>query len=256
LKDFPASKKIELIRNSSRKLQIFYKFLQIKKFTKQSNENSEEELNMSERNHKIFSSILASINLYYSSYFIFTIIVLVKIIDSNLIQMCQRFIEIIQRSYIIGLSIENRINTYYDYMGLVDYLDNSFSNIWLKTKADRIIINLPILFYCPCIDTDFKSDECSIVDLSHNYINCTFFHCNCGKNDSKLMISTVAVIKLHLHDCSICLDKFGQDQFVCQLPCRHNFHYSCIYNWFLTENYHCPLCRNYTICKYSLESVM
>lgn len=41
-------------------------------------------------------------------------------------------------------------------------------------------------------------------------------------------------------ECSICLLKFNNDNY--QMPCKHNFHQSCILDWF-DKKKNCPLCR-------------
>ena len=50
---------------------------------------------------------------------------------------------------------------------------------------------------------------------------------------------------MHDHDdtcCSVCLDEYSNDEFVCQLICGHAFHIECIAEWFKTS-FTCPLCR-------------
>ncbi len=41
-------------------------------------------------------------------------------------------------------------------------------------------------------------------------------------------------------ECCICFKKFNNDNY--QMPCEHNFHQSCILDWF-DKKRNCPLCR-------------
>jgi ribosomal protein L40E len=42
--------------------------------------------------------------------------------------------------------------------------------------------------------------------------------------------------------CSICLEQFGQEEKVCELPCKHIFHDECVRGWF-RRHATCPVCR-------------
>ncbi len=44
------------------------------------------------------------------------------------------------------------------------------------------------------------------------------------------------------HECSICLKRFKSLKKCKELPCKHLFHKSCIYEWFKRSNT-CPFCR-------------
>ena len=55
--------KIQLIRNSTEKRKLFYKFLHLKKFIKQS--NNKEGSSLDKTDHKILFSILVTIVFYY-----------------------------------------------------------------------------------------------------------------------------------------------------------------------------------------------
>jgi len=43
-------------------------------------------------------------------------------------------------------------------------------------------------------------------------------------------------------DCQVCFEKFGAEEKLNQLPCKHLFHGECIRPWFETHNT-CPVCR-------------
>lgn len=42
--------------------------------------------------------------------------------------------------------------------------------------------------------------------------------------------------------CSVCLEKFCAGTYVCEMPCSHQFHQTCIVTW-LKRSHYCPLCR-------------
>lgn len=42
--------------------------------------------------------------------------------------------------------------------------------------------------------------------------------------------------------CAICLEDFGQNDIVLEIPCKHRFHQKCLQDW-LRINAICPLCR-------------
>lgn len=52
---------------------------------------------------------------------------------------------------------------------------------------------------------------------------------------------------LNVHECSICLDSFSEEQSVKILGCKHCFHEECIDSW-LRNMLKCPICRT-SVCK-------
>ncbi|ESN96969.1 hypothetical protein HELRODRAFT_86099 [Helobdella robusta] len=52
-------------------------------------------------------------------------------------------------------------------------------------------------------------------------------------------------------ECPICLERFEESCFVCELFCRHTYHLNCLEEW-LHERPACPLCQKEI--KISLES--
>lgn len=45
------------------------------------------------------------------------------------------------------------------------------------------------------------------------------------------------------HNCSVCLDNYKFDSFICGLPCGHIFHHDCILQWLHSDHHCCPICR-------------
>ena len=43
--------------------------------------------------------------------------------------------------------------------------------------------------------------------------------------------------------CGICMGDYKKKRLVCQLPCNHFYHTSCLKKWF-TKSVHCPFCRD------------
>lgn len=48
---------------------------------------------------------------------------------------------------------------------------------------------------------------------------------------------------LEFRECSICLESYRYGEFLCGLPCGHNFHVNCIMLWLTRDNHCCPVCR-------------
>lgn len=48
---------------------------------------------------------------------------------------------------------------------------------------------------------------------------------------------------LEFRECSICLESYKYGEFLCGLPCGHNFHVNCIMMWITRDNHCCPICR-------------
>lgn len=48
-----------------------------------------------------------------------------------------------------------------------------------------------------------------------------------------------------IYKCSICLEKYLNNVYICTLPCLHHFHRKCLFDWFSnSEHSTCPLCRS------------
>lgn len=48
---------------------------------------------------------------------------------------------------------------------------------------------------------------------------------------------------LEMRECSICLESYRYGEYLCGLPCSHNFHMNCIMLWLTRDNHCCPICR-------------
>jgi hypothetical protein len=69
-------------------------------------------------------------------------------------------------------------------------------------------------------------DDCSTYDDCSAYYDRLIIQKNCPKKDN----------------CSICLDSLYKKT-IMHLPCKHNFHYSCLIQSIENDLYTCPLCR-------------
>lgn len=48
-----------------------------------------------------------------------------------------------------------------------------------------------------------------------------------------------------IYQCSICLEKYSNNVYLCTLSCFHHFHRRCLFNWLQNSEYYtCPLCRS------------
>jgi hypothetical protein len=47
----------------------------------------------------------------------------------------------------------------------------------------------------------------------------------------------------HCIECTICIEKFIENDSLIRLPCNHQYHYDCCKKWFL-NNISCPICRS------------
>ncbi|ESO00996.1 hypothetical protein HELRODRAFT_138092, partial [Helobdella robusta] len=43
-------------------------------------------------------------------------------------------------------------------------------------------------------------------------------------------------------NCSICLEEFTDEIFICELECRHCYHFECLDTW-LALRTSCPICQ-------------
>lgn len=49
----------------------------------------------------------------------------------------------------------------------------------------------------------------------------------------------------NIYQCSICLEKYFHNVYICTLPCLHHFHRKCLFDWLCnSEQSTCPLCRS------------
>ena len=74
--------------------------------------------------------------------------------------------------------------------------------------------------------------------------------CECGRNSElKKYFNDFELVNFwqkFSKECSICLSKYKYNSLIINMPCGHNFHRHCIYEWFMSSmNYKlsCPICR-------------
>ena len=71
---------------------------------------------------------------------------------------------------------------------------------------------------------------------------------NVNKGLSKEKINKIPLKPFHKaffednNECIICMEKFGENELVKQLPCGHIFHGECIDNWLIQQK-NCPFCK-------------
>jgi hypothetical protein len=238
--------KIKLIRNSTKKLKLLYRFL----LSKHNHvEDKKHQYYDKQLAFKLVSPILLLTFFYNLS--------LLRRLYSTISQSIKRTISSLfastlpqQQTTDLDVELETGISN------LIEYI-NGLTSIWLQStsKADKLVLDLPTLFYCECIDLEGENENFdyhyNLVDLAKKKFRC----CNCGKNNKSLLISDSAIQQIKLNECSVCLDSFKQSNLILQLPCRHNFHKKCIYEWFLTGNYQCPICRT-LVCKFNLKNLL
>ena len=249
-----------MIRNSTKKLKLFYAFLRSKKLIKKPQLTDEKLIGSSSSSCNIIimlSIVLFIISIYYLKLFprLFSSIA-TKILNSFIIQALKSFISTFHEApslaseFLLSTSSSSNLSFFDNielesWFNFIDYI-NGLTNIWLQStsKADKLILSLPVLICCECIENENSNNEGM------------FYSCNCGKNDEKLKISGLAIQKIRQNECSICLENFERSHLVSQLPCRHNFHKNCIYNWFLTGNFQCPICRHFALCKLNFKNII
>ena len=57
-----------------------------------------------------------------------------------------------------------------------------------------------------------------------------------------MVLRNIAVRPCTDYTCPICLDNLNKSKFVLQLPCKHQFHFSCFRKW-EKKSSTCPVCR-------------
>ncbi|KAL3839597.1 hypothetical protein ACJIZ3_024188 [Penstemon smallii] len=99
----------------------------------------------------------------------------------------------------------------------------------------------------------FSSSEILIqyiesVKRYRNFINVMGFEIGDGKEGREAAASVAAVVALPSvevgggGECVICKEEMKRGREVCELPCRHLFHWMCILRWLKKRNT-CPCCR-------------
>ncbi|CAF1131792.1 unnamed protein product [Rotaria sordida] len=72
-----------------------------------------------------------------------------------------------------------------------------------------------------------------------------FYTSETDENNNSLNSSQNEMNISEIYQCSICLEKYFNNVYICTLPCLHHFHRRCLFNWLCNSEYNtCPLCRS------------
>lgn len=64
-------------------------------------------------------------------------------------------------------------------------------------------------------------------------------------NNSSLNSNLNEMNSSEIYQCSICLEKYIHNVYICTLPCLHHFHRKCLFDWLCNSEHNtCPLCRS------------
>lgn len=80
-------------------------------------------------------------------------------------------------------------------------------------------------------------------------VSITQFKCLCsarerGNGDSTFAPGNGNGGGIRAVECCVCLCKFGEEEEVSELSCKHFFHRNCLDKWFDNHHSTCPLCRS------------
>jgi hypothetical protein len=65
------------------------------------------------------------------------------------------------------------------------------------------------------------------------------------ENNNSLNTNPDQMNSSEIYQCSICLEKYFNNVYICTLPCLHHFHRKCLFDWLRdSEHNTCPLCRS------------
>ena len=113
------------------------------------------------------------------------------------------------------------INTKYSHNMVIPQLSIDMDNLWMQHNAATRALKI---FQNPKWNTwlNNRNRKYKIVSM-----RCTQdYHNDTDKHEC----------------CSVCLEPYSDNHFVCQLVCGHAFHIRCISQWF-QRSFTCPLCR-------------
>ncbi|KAI8813500.1 hypothetical protein BJ742DRAFT_788508 [Cladochytrium replicatum] len=74
-----------------------------------------------------------------------------------------------------------------------------------------------------------------------------------GKLASETEYGSCAIFPTSRDCCAICIDEFAVGNQVRQLPCRHQFHDTCVDPWLMKHNRLCPICKQDVLSTGSLD---
>ena len=118
--------------------------------------------------------------------------------------------------------VMHTINTNHSHSMVIPQLEHiDMDNLWMQYNAATIALKM---FQNPKWNTwlNNRNRKYRIVHLNDT-------RDSCNDDDS-------------CECCSVCLEKYSDNRFVCQLACGHTFHIGCISQWF-QRSFTCPLCR-------------
>lgn len=121
------------------------------------------------------------------------------------------------KRFIISMHIINRKRDNIMVIPQLEHID--MDNLWMQRHNNATILKI------------FKNPKWS------NWLN--------NRNRKYRIIRSENKTLAHEHNdisCSVCLDEYSDDEFICQLVCGHAFHIECIAEWF-KKSFTCPLCR-------------
>jgi hypothetical protein len=71
-----------------------------------------------------------------------------------------------------------------------------------------------------------------------------FYTSESDENNNSLKSDSSELNSSEIYQCSICLEKYFHNVYICTLPCLHHFHRKCLFDWLSNSEHNtCPLCR-------------
>jgi len=72
-----------------------------------------------------------------------------------------------------------------------------------------------------------------------------FYTSESDENNNSLNSNINKMNSSEIYQCSICLEKYFHNVYICTLPCLHHFHRKCLFDWLNNSEHNtCPLCRS------------
>lgn len=88
-----------------------------------------------------------------------------------------------------------------------------------------------------------------IISFILDYIINYFIQYNIKKTSDNLIFKKKEIINNNnknnfINECSICYEKYNNNEIAIELYCNHQYHYNCLIEWFNNDiNTRCPLCN-------------
>jgi hypothetical protein len=98
-------------------------------------------------------------------------------------------------------------------------------------------------------DQDCTLKKSSIHRRPTNIVSLTqqdnFYTSESDENNNSLNSNLDNMNSSKIYQCSICLEKYLHNVYICTLPCLHHFHRKCLFDWLCNSEHNtCPLCRS------------